>query len=95
MEAADAVIFASPVHCFNVSTLMKNMIDLFVYQMHSAAGWQVLADLVVALVLVLSWLIPDARRHGRNPWPWVIATPLVGSVAPLLYLALGRGEGPA
>lgn len=34
MIAADAVIFASPVHCFNVSTLMKNMVDLFVYQMH-------------------------------------------------------------
>lgn len=34
MEAADAVIFASPVHCFNVSTLLKNMVDLYVYQMH-------------------------------------------------------------
>lgn len=34
MLVADAVIFASPVHCFNVSTLMKNMIDLLVYQMH-------------------------------------------------------------
>jgi multimeric flavodoxin WrbA len=37
MAAADAVIFASPVHCFNVSALMKNMIDLFVYQMHRPA----------------------------------------------------------
>ena len=37
MIAADAVIFASPVHCFNVSALMKNMIDLFVYQMHRPA----------------------------------------------------------
>ena len=37
MSAADAVIFASPVHCFNVSALMKNMIDLFVYQMHRPA----------------------------------------------------------
>jgi multimeric flavodoxin WrbA len=37
MAAADAVIFASPVHCFNVSTLMKNMVDLFVYQMHRPA----------------------------------------------------------
>ena len=37
MAAADAVIFASPVHCFNVSTLMKNMIDLLVYQMHRPA----------------------------------------------------------
>ncbi len=34
MEAADGVIFASPVHCFNVSTLMKNFIDLYVWQMH-------------------------------------------------------------
>lgn len=37
MGAADAVIFASPVHCFNISALMKNMIDLFVYQMHRPA----------------------------------------------------------
>ena len=34
MRAADAVIFASPVHCFNVSTLMKNFCDLLVFQMH-------------------------------------------------------------
>jgi len=34
MSAADAVVFASPVHCFNVSSLMKNFIDLFVFQMH-------------------------------------------------------------
>ena len=34
MHAADVVIFASPVHCFNVSALMKNFIDLLVYQMH-------------------------------------------------------------
>lgn len=34
MERADAVVFASPVHCFNVSVLMKQMIDLFVFQMH-------------------------------------------------------------
>ncbi|MCP3999996.1 MAG: NAD(P)H-dependent oxidoreductase [Gammaproteobacteria bacterium] len=37
MENADVVIFASPVHCFNVSTLMKNFIDLLVYQMHRPA----------------------------------------------------------
>jgi len=34
MRDADGVILASPVHCFNVSTLMKNFIDLLVYQMH-------------------------------------------------------------
>ncbi len=34
MHAADVVVFASPVHCFNASALMKNLFDLFVYQMH-------------------------------------------------------------
>ena len=37
MENADVVIFASPVHCFNISTLMKNFIDLLVFQMHRPA----------------------------------------------------------
>ena len=37
MHSADVVIFGSPVHCFNVSTLMKNFIDLLVYQMHRPA----------------------------------------------------------
>jgi multimeric flavodoxin WrbA len=37
MNNADLVIFASPVHCFNISTLMKNFIDLLVYQMHRPA----------------------------------------------------------
>lgn len=48
MQAADAVIFASPVHCFNVSTLMKNMIDLFVYQMHRPAFFGKKAVVVTA-----------------------------------------------
>jgi multimeric flavodoxin WrbA len=48
MLAADAVIFASPVHCFNVSTLMKNMIDLFVYQMHRPAFFGKKAVVVAA-----------------------------------------------
>jgi len=34
MRQADAVIFASPVHCFNVSALMKTLFDLLVFQMH-------------------------------------------------------------
>jgi multimeric flavodoxin WrbA len=37
MSDADVVIFASPVHCFNVSALMKNFIDLLVFQMHRPA----------------------------------------------------------
>lgn len=70
-------------------------VGIFDYHRHSPAGWQVFADLVIALVLVLSWMIPEARKAGRNPWPWVVATVFLGSIGPLLYLALGRGDPAA
>lgn len=66
-------------------------IGIFDYHRHSPAGWQVFADLVVALILVLSWLIGDAKRKGRNPWIWVALTLTLGSIGPLLYLATSRG----
>lgn len=63
------------------------LIGIFEYQMLSSAGWQVFADLVISLILLLSFLVPHARTHGRNPWPWVIATFLVGVISPLFYFA--------
>jgi len=63
-------------------------IGLIEFQLRSPAGWQVLADLVVSLVLVLSWIVPDAKRAGRQSWPWVVATVFTGSIAPLIYLAI-------
>ena len=65
-------------------------IGIFDYQRHSPAGWQVFFDLVVALLLVLLWMVPDARARGRNPWPWVAATLFLGSIRPLLYLATDK-----
>ena len=63
---------------FALLTLYALAIDGYMgildHQLATPAGWQVLADLVVALLLVLTWLIPDARRSGRNPWPWVVLT---------------------
>lgn len=56
----------------------------------SLAAGQVLADLVIALLLVLVWLWRDARGSGRNPWPWVAATLIFGSFGPLLYLLTRR-----
>ncbi len=47
---------------------------------------QVFADLVIALVLVMVWMWRDARSSGRNPWPWIAATLLLGSFGPLVYL---------
>ena len=69
-------------------------IGIFDYHRHSPAGWQVIADLVIALVLVLTWLVPEARRAGRNPWPWVVATLLLGSFGPLLYLVFAQRPAP-
>lgn len=67
-------------------------VGIFTYVLQNPAGWQVLADLVIALVLVLSWMIPEARQAGRNPWPWVAATLLLGSFGPLLYLVFERRD---
>ncbi len=67
-------------------------VGIFDYHRHSPAGWQVFIDLVVALILVLTWLIPEAKAQGRNPWPWVVATLFLGSIGPLLYLATGNRD---
>lgn len=53
---------------------------------------QVFADLVIALTLVMVWLWRDARRSGRNPWPWLVATLLLGSFSPLVYLLTRRPQ---
>ena len=61
--------------------------------LRSTAGLQVLVDLVIALTLFMAWMWGDARRLGRNPWPWIALTLLTGSFGPLLYL-LGRPAAP-
>jgi len=52
------------------------------------AGWQVLADITIALFLVLSWMRRDARARARRFWPYVLLTLALGSIGPLLYLLL-------
>ncbi|PCC98001.1 DUF2834 domain-containing protein [Halopseudomonas pelagia] len=55
------------------------------------SGWgqaQILADLIVACLLLMVWIVLDARRLGLNPWPFVLLTLLAGSFGPLLYLLL-------
>ena len=52
----------------------------------SFGGGQVLADLVIALVLVMIWMWRDAKAAGRAIWPWIAVTLVLGSIGPLLYL---------
>ncbi len=49
---------------------------------------QVTIDLVLALSLSSIWIWNDARRRGKNPVPWIVATLFTGSIAPLTYLLL-------
>jgi len=60
------------------------------YQLQNPAGWQVFADLVIACVLLLTLITPDAKRKGRNPWPYIAVTIFLGSFGPLLYIALAK-----
>ncbi len=52
----------------------------------SFGGGQVFTDLVIALTLVMVWMWRDAKASGRNVWPWIIATLILGSFGPLFYL---------
>jgi hypothetical protein len=51
---------------------------------------QVLADLVIALTLVMVWMWHDAKTCGRNAWPWIAVTLIAGSFGPLIYLLTRR-----
>ncbi|MBC7919195.1 MAG: DUF2834 domain-containing protein [Rhodoferax sp.] len=59
---------------------------LFEPAFQSLGAAQVLADLVIALTLVMVWMWNDAKATGRNVWPWIVATLALGSFGPLGYL---------
>ena len=61
----------------------------------SPAGWQIFADIAIALTLVLVWLWHDARSAGRRFWPYALITLALGSIGPLLYLLLSPASGLA
>lgn len=54
---------------------------------HAEGGWaiQILLDLVLALTMFWVVAAPDARARGINFWPYLVLTPLLGSIAPLAY----------
>lgn len=62
-------------------------VGIFTSHFHTA-GFQVLADLVIACGLAMVWMWRDAAASGRNVWPFIALTLTLGSVGPLLYLLL-------
>jgi len=67
-------------------------VGIVAWHLPSPTGWQVFFDLCIALLLVLSWMIADARRRGRTVRPNVVATLLLGSFGPLACLLIGTGQ---
>lgn len=67
---------------------------IFDYHRHSPAGWQVITDLVIAILLIFTWMIPEAKRTGRNPWPYVVISVFLGSIGPLLFMVLEPRREP-
>ena len=67
--------------------------------LHVQNPWaiQIFVDLVLALSVVSFFVWKDAKAHGRNPWPWLVATLFVGSISPLLYFLVrpSGSEGTA
>lgn len=88
-----AIIILFPFSLLSLYAMAEvGYIGIFDYHRHSPAGWQVFTDLVIALILVLCWMVPDAKKTGRNPLPWVVLTLLGGSFGPLLYLVTAKSS---
>ena len=65
-------------------------VGIFDYHRHSPAGWQVFTDLVIPLILVLMFIVPEAKAKGRAVWLWILLTLTLGSIGPLLFLATSK-----
>lgn len=69
-------------------------VGLLKYQAAQSGGIQVFADLSIALLFFVLWMVPHARHTGRNPWPYIVMTLVLGSYGPLLYFALASSDDP-
>ena len=58
----------------------------FEFARESAWGLQILVDFGIAIALVLTWIVSDARVRGVSAWPFVLLTLTLGSIGPLAYL---------
>ena len=69
-------------------TLTEGYLAFFTLPWSHAIWTQEFLDLCIALFLVCSWIVVDGRERGATVWPYLVATPLLGSIAPLTYLAM-------
>ena len=86
MKPIIAAILLFPFALFSVwVSLTFGYTTIFTYQAASPVGMQVFTDLALALTMVLVFMRQHAQSRGLLWWPWVLATPALGSLAPLAY----------
>jgi hypothetical protein len=69
-------------------------LNLFLLQLRSWAGAQVLFDLVILAILACFWMHADARARGLSSWPFIAITLAAGAFGPLLYLVVRELRNP-
>ena len=54
------------------------------------ASWQIFADLVITMSLLLVFIRRDAQANGRAFVPWAVFCLAVGAFGPLLYFVTAK-----
>ncbi len=62
---------------------------LFFYT-RDPASWQIFADLLIAMCLLLVFMKKDAEATRRPFWPWALFSITCGSFGPLLYFITAK-----
>jgi hypothetical protein len=68
------------------AVVQHGYLGFFEIMLGNAATTTALVDLLIALSLIAVWMARDAREHGISPLPYLVATLVLGSAGPLLYL---------
>lgn len=66
------------------------LIEWLLFYTRDAASWQIFADLVITMCLLLVHMKRDADATNRPFLPWAIFSLTVGSFGPLLYFITAK-----
>jgi hypothetical protein len=66
------------------------LLEWLAFYTRDPASWQIFADLVITMGLLLVFVQRDASATGRRFWPWAVLCLTVGSFGPLLYFLTAK-----
>ncbi len=66
------------------------LIPWLLFYTRDPASWQIFADLLITLCLLLVFMKKDAAAKGRPFWPWAAFSMTCGSFGPLLYFITAK-----